>query len=76
MAEHILEMRKITKENQVFEKSIKTREEVERLVPARPRVISDGRSSLVLHGVLMSVRTCSSQSWCPRSGAYRYAEFL
>ncbi|AXY51904.1 hypothetical protein YT1_2484 [Rhodococcus ruber] len=29
----------------------------------------------MLHGVLMSVRTCSSQSWCPRSGAYRYAEF-
>ncbi|TCN58266.1 hypothetical protein EV641_101369 [Rhodococcus sp. SMB37] len=37
-------------------------DEVERPMPARPRVISDGRSSLVLHGVLMSVRACSSQS--------------
>ena len=32
---------------------------VEGTGPARPRVISDGRSSLVLHGVLMSARACS-----------------
>lgn len=29
--------------------------------PARPRVIADGRSSLVLHGVLMSACACSSR---------------
>ncbi len=31
------------------------------MVPARPRVISDGRSSLVLHGVLISAVACSSR---------------
>ena len=32
--------------------------------PARPRVISDGRSSLVLHGVLMSACACLLERYC------------
>lgn len=44
-------------------------------LPARPRVISDGRSSLVLHGVLISAVACSCRRVlllsCPRPAVGR-----
>lgn len=39
--------------------------------PARPQIISDGRSSLGLHGVLMSARACSLRN----APGLRYPDF-